>query len=69
MLHPYQQIIGLGREAVPFILKEYQLRPHHWWWALESITGENPTTPQMKGDFQAIRMAWLDWGKRRGYIG
>lgn len=68
MLRPYQEIIGLGPEAVPFILKEYQLRPHHWWWALEMITRENPATPQMKGDLQAIRMAWLDWGKQRGHI-
>src|SRR5438105_2471983 len=32
-MHPaYQEVIGMGRAAVPFILRELQKQPHHWFW-------------------------------------
>ena len=33
-MHPsYQQIIGLGRPAISFILQELSRKPDHWFWA------------------------------------
>lgn len=49
MLRPYQRIIGMGGEAVPFILEELQREPRQWFWALEAITEENPVPPDAAG--------------------
>jgi hypothetical protein len=68
MLPSYQKIIALGTSAVPHILAELQARPHHWWWALEMITGENPVPPESMGKSRAVREAWLGWGRARGYL-
>ena len=38
----YQQIIGMGAEALPFIFRELRREPDHWFWALQAITCENP---------------------------
>ena len=38
-MHPaYQQIIGMGRVAVPLLLRELEQHPDHWFWALRAIT-------------------------------
>ncbi len=48
--HPaYQQIIGMGKDAVPLILAELKQQPAHWFWALRAITGEDPVPPQDRG--------------------
>jgi hypothetical protein len=37
--HPaYQQIIGLGKEALPLLFGELRRAPDHWFWALRAIT-------------------------------
>jgi hypothetical protein len=42
-IHPaYQQIIGLGQPAVPLLLREVERRSGRWFWALKSITREDP---------------------------
>ncbi len=41
----YQQIIGMGPVALPMILRELKREPDHWFWALQSISGENPVHP------------------------
>ena len=49
-MHPaYQQIVGMGRSAVPFILKELANGPGHWFWALRAISGEDPVSSQGQG--------------------
>ncbi len=67
VMHPaYQRIIGLGKQAVPLILRELQERPSYWFWALTSITGADPIKP---GDtFDKVATAWINWGKAQGYI-
>jgi hypothetical protein len=68
-MHPaYQGIIGLGRPAVPLILRELQQRPNHWFWALRAITGEDPIKPDQRGKIREMTSAWLQWGNERGYI-
>ena len=68
VLNPaYQQIIGMGSSAIPLLLHELKKQPDHWFWALRSITGENPTTPSDRGYLQKMTDAWLKWGKERGY--
>src|SRR5580692_4080490 len=68
MLKPYQRIIGLGLPVVPLILKELQREPDQWFWALESITEQDPVPPEAKGKVSLMAQAWVDWGKQRGYV-
>lgn len=69
ILHPaYQMIIGLGPDVVPYILSDLKSNPHHWGWALRSITRQNPVPDGNEGDVVAISDAWLSWGRERGLI-
>lgn len=68
MLWPYQQIIGLGLDAVPLILAEMRQHPDYWFWALEAITGENPVPSDAAGDVEASTEAWLAWGRVQGLL-
>lgn len=66
--HPaYFQILAMGWEAVPFLLKEVAQGAGTWYIALQFITKEIPETPQMRGDASAVRQAWISWGLRNGY--
>jgi hypothetical protein len=69
-MHPaYQRIIGMGREAIPFILEEFrQGELDDWFWALYAITGENPITEEIAGDVEKMAEAWLQWGRKTGYL-
>ncbi len=68
LVFSYQQIIGMGPQAVPLILAELQHQPDHWSWALEAITGANPVPKQDAGDIEASASAWLEWGKQNGLL-
>lgn len=67
-MHPaYQQIIGMGDKALPFILTELRNQPTgHWFWALNAITGKEATLGEK--DIDAAIQAWLKWGTERGHI-
>jgi len=64
----YQQIIGMGAAAVPFLLAELRREPDHWFWALTSITGEDPVPERSRGDLVEMAGAWLRWGGAHGYL-
>lgn len=66
MHRSYQQIIGMGASALPFIIQELRGEPEHWFWALIAITGQDPTSPEDAGNLTAMREAWLRWAERRG---
>ncbi|MEW6668329.1 MAG: hypothetical protein AB1512_24205 [Thermodesulfobacteriota bacterium] len=68
-MHPaYQQIIGMGPLAVPLILNEMQTKPGHWFWALKSITGEDPVPAEKRGKMKDMTNAWLSWGCEQRYV-
>ena len=61
--HPsYQHIIGMGRDAVPLIIRELRKNPDHWFWALNAITGVDPVPACDRGKVERMRDAWMDWG-------
>lgn len=75
-IHPaYQQIIGLGKPAVPLLLREVEKRSGRWFWALKSITREDPVpagdSPAerlcQRGRTQKMIDAWVNWGQQKGY--
>ena len=66
IMHPaYQQIIGMGRDALPLIMEELRRTRGHWLWALFAITGEDPA-PEGCTFSEAVD-AWLSWGIHHGY--
>ena len=68
-IHPaYQQIIGMGRDALPLIFEDLQREPDHWFWALCAITGEDPVAPEDKGRLDAMTAAWLAWARQEQLV-
>lgn len=62
------QIIGMGEAAVPLLLDRVRRGERRWVYALRFITGEQPDTPEMRGDAPRVMQAWIDWGIARGLI-
>ena len=68
-IHPaYQEIIGLGPDVIPLILKELNKGPDHWFWALRALSRVDPVKPSDRGNIEKMRVAWLNWGKNKGYV-
>jgi len=63
----YQEIISLGPDVVPLLLRDMEDNETHWFSALRSITGANPLTPAVAGNIPLMVEAWLRWGKDNGY--
>ena len=68
MLRPYQRIIGMGRDALPYIFEELRREPDQWFWALEAITEENPVPAEAAGNVRRMAEAWIKWGKQQGIV-
>jgi hypothetical protein len=63
ILPAYQQIIGLGPDAVPLILRALASELDDWFWALRAITGVDPVPGDHRGYLEAMRKDWFDWAK------
>ncbi len=67
VLHPsYQQIVGMGPQVLPLILKELEDKPGHWFWALRAITREDPVLPDHRGIVSEMARDWLNWAIVKG---
>ena len=66
--HPaYQEIIRLGPEVVPLLLRDLAENHTHWFAALEAITGARPVPAAVAGKIPKMAEAWLRWAKDNGY--
>ena len=66
--HPaYQEIIALGQDVVPSLLRDLEKEPEHWFAALRAITGARPVAPEDRGQIDRMAEAWLRWAKEHGY--
>jgi hypothetical protein len=54
--------------AVPYLLGELEQRSDFWFAALREITGDDPVQDYMRGNFEQMRGAWLDWAAQRGIV-
>jgi hypothetical protein len=62
--HPaYQEIIALGPDVVPSLLRDLAKEPEHWFAALRAITGAQPVPPEDRGRVDRMADAWLRWGR------
>jgi len=64
----YQQIIGMGQVAILLIMDEIRKKPGHWFWALKSITGQDPVPPEKRGRIKDMTEAWLHWWEDHMYL-
>jgi hypothetical protein len=62
------QIIGMGTDAIPFLLQRVANGHSEWIYALKCITGQDAESPDMHGDEDRVIDAWISWGKRNGYV-
>lgn len=62
----YQRIIGMGDAVLPLVFAELRDHGGHWYWALECITGDNPTSDATT--VPEAKSAWLAYGVEHGYI-
>jgi hypothetical protein len=66
--HPaYQQIIAMGPEVVPLLLRELERQPDHWFRALHVRTGADPVPVESRGKVVEMAAAWIRWGREQGY--
>ena len=70
MCRSHLRIIGMGENAIPLILHEMEREgdePDMWFVALQILTGEDPVTDEIRGDFKAMADRWLEWAATAGY--
>ena len=66
--HPaYQEIIRLGPEVVPLLLRDLEANHTHWFAALRALTGAEPISTSAAGNIPKMTEAWLSWAKDKGY--
>jgi hypothetical protein len=66
--HPaYREIISLGQEVVPLMLRDLEHGPDHWFAALRTLTGADPVAPEDRGRMERMAAAWVRWGREHGY--
>ncbi len=66
--NPYRSIIGLGRDVVPFIIKDLSQTQNHWFYALTKITGKNPIPEAHAGNVELMTKDWLSWANENNVI-
>lgn len=59
-------IVALGKNVAPLILKEIHSSPSLLFVALERIFNENPIKKEHIGNMAAMAGDWLEWGARKG---
>jgi hypothetical protein len=64
----YQQIIGLGWDALPYLLDDLRRNKRFWFPALAAIAGVRPFDPGDLSNPRRMTEAWLKWGRRKGLI-
>jgi hypothetical protein len=61
----YQDIIGMGFQALPYIFARLEASPARWFWALRSIVGVDVAANATSADEAVAR--WRDWAIANGY--
>jgi hypothetical protein len=65
--HPaYREIIGMGLDVVPLLLRDLEQNETHWFCALREITGASPIPKSAAGDVPKMVESWLCWAKDHG---
>jgi hypothetical protein len=69
VIHPaYQRIMAMGPEVIPLILRDLSESPAHWFWAMHNLVPKGSDPAEGATTIKDATRAWLDWGKREGYL-
>ena len=64
--HPaYAQIVAMGEQAIPWVLKEvvHERNRPHWFQVLNEIIGMTPAPEDTWGKVEQVAATWLEWGR------
>ena len=65
--HPaYQTIMAMGKEVLPFVFRELEKQPDHWFYALKFIVREDVAKGAV--NLAEARLRWLRWAKSGKYL-
>lgn len=64
----FQEILQLGKDVIPFMLRDLQEKPRLWVWALPHIAEVNPVSTADGADIAKMSEVWLRWGREQGYL-
>lgn len=64
----YLEIIGMGKQVIPYILQDLKIKRSHWFVALRAITGISPIRQSHRGNVAKMAEDWLTWGQENEYI-
>lgn len=66
--HPaFREIVRMGQAVVPFLLRDLEIKPRLWVWALPEITKADPVPASDRGNIAKMGEAWLRWARANGY--
>jgi hypothetical protein len=63
----YYQIVALGEEVLPLLLRELKRGTGFLFLALRAITRQNPVPPEHMGNRKQMAEDWLQWARDHGY--
>lgn len=63
----YQEIIGMGKNILPLLIKKLDETPIFWFWALEAIAGINPVPNSHRGHIPKMVKDWKKWANTNNY--
>ena len=63
----YLEILAIGKDVIPIMLKDLQVNRRHWFSALSYLTGVNPINPLCAGKVNEMIDCWINWGRNNGY--
>jgi hypothetical protein len=63
----YQRIMAMGKAVLPLIFADLMNNGGQWYWALECITGDNPSMNART--VQEAKSAWLEYAVQHRYLG
>lgn len=65
--HPcFADMLQIGDNIIPWVMKRLKARTVFWYLILERI-GSDPPRIDAAGDMNKLRRLWLEWGRKNGY--
>ena len=58
----------MGEGALPHLLEDLRDNTGDWYWALKSISKDDPVPPRDRGKTNRMKAAWLRWGSIKGLV-
>jgi hypothetical protein len=69
VMHPsYQDIMAMGPQVVPLLLRDLVQTRRDWFWALHHLTQADPIEASGAKTKDAMIAAWEAWGRGRGIL-